>query len=76
MNASQRDELLGRLDERSEHMAADLAEMKEWQREQNGDIDALKAWQAKLTGAFCILAAVTLFFQAEIMEVVTHVFGS
>lgn len=82
MNASQRDELLidlkgttERLDERTENMASDLAEMKEWQRDQNGDIAALRAWQAKLTGAFCVLAAVVLFFQAEIMEVVTHVFG-
>ena len=73
MNASERDLLLGRLDERSESAAKDLKDMKEWQREQNGDILALQKWQAKLTGAFGILAVVVIFFQAEIAEVVTGV---
>lgn len=75
MNASKRDDLLSRLDERTEHMADDLKEIKEHAKEQNGDIKALQAWQAKLTGAFCVLAAVVVFFQAEIVEVVTRVFG-
>ena len=70
MEDADRDELLGRLDERSAHAATDLAEMKEWQKEQNGDILALKQWQAKLTGAFGVLAVVVVLFQAEIVGVV------
>ena len=75
MTDSERDELLGRLDERTENIQDSLREMKGWQQEQNGDILALKQWQAKLTGAFCVLAAVVVFFQAEIAEVVTRVAG-
>lgn len=69
MNASQRDELLIRLDERSEAAAKKLDE-------HNGDIRALKAWQTRLTGAFGLLAFVVLYFQTDIREAVTRVFGS
>lgn len=68
MNASERDELLIRLDERCLSMDKKLDA-------HNGDIDALKAWQAKLTGAFCFLAAIVVLFQTKIVEGVTHVFG-
>ena len=68
MNASQRDELLIRLDERSEAAATKLDA-------HNGDIQALKTWQARLTGAFGILAFVIVLFQTDIRGAVTHVFG-
>ncbi len=65
MNAVQRDELLIRLDERCKGMDEKLDV-------HNGDIRALKTWQARLTGAFGVLAVVVVFFQAEIVEVVTQ----
>ena len=43
-------ELLVRLDERCEGMAADIKEIKEHQIEQNGDIKELQLEQARLRG--------------------------
>ena len=68
MNAAQRDDLLIRLDERSEAADKKLDE-------HNGDIKALKTWQARLTGAFGVVAFVCLVVQDELREAVTHVFG-
>ena len=76
MNASERDELLGRLDERTLAIKEMVDSNSNKLDAHNGDILALKQWQAKLTGAFCVLAAVVVFFQAEIAEAVTDVFGS
>jgi len=75
MNANTRDELLVRLDERTLAIKEKVDSNSDKLDQHNGDIQALKQWQAKLTGAFCILAAVVVFFQAEIAEAVTHVFG-
>ena len=79
MTDSERDELLGRLDERTLNMATGLEdfreEMRGWQREQNGDIRALQRWQAKLTGAFGVVGVIVLATQDEIREAITHVFG-
>lgn len=78
MTDSERDELLGRLDERTLNITTGLEdfreEMREWQKDQNGDIRALQKWQAKLTGAFGVLAVIVVFFQAEIAEVVKDLF--
>jgi hypothetical protein len=52
MNDSARDELLGRLDERTEKMVG-------WQIKQNGDIAELKAWKNFVVGGMSVL---TLFF--------------
>jgi hypothetical protein len=68
MNAGDRDQLLGRLDERTARMLVKL-------EAHNGDIKALKAWQAKLTGAFGVVAFVCVVVQDEVREVVTHVLG-
>lgn len=68
MNTAQRDELLIRLDERSEVMNKKLDV-------HNGDIRALKTWQARLTGAFGVVAFVCLIVQDELREAVTHVLG-
>lgn len=45
MDDSERDELLGRLDERTEKMV-------DWQIKQNGDIAELKAWRNLTVGFF------------------------
>lgn len=66
MKAAERDELLIRLDERSKSMDRKLDA-------HNGDIRALKAWQAKLTGAFGVVAFIILATQDELREVVTGV---
>lgn len=68
MNASERDLLLGRLDERTESMIKKLDV-------HNGDIRALKTWQARLTGAFGVVAFICLVVQDELREAVTQIFG-
>lgn len=75
MNVGERDELLGRVDERTLAIKEMVDSNSDKLDQHNGDIQALKQWQAKLTGAFCVLAAVVVFFQTEIAEVVTHVLG-
>ncbi len=70
MNASERDLLLGRLDERTKAIKEKVDSNSDKLDQHNGDILALKQWQAKLTGAFCLLSAVVVFFQTEIREVV------
>lgn len=68
MNVGERDELLIRVDERTLNMAEDI-------KVHNGDIRALKTWQARLTGAFGVVVFVILIVQDELREAVTHVFG-
>jgi hypothetical protein len=68
VNASERDLLLGRLDERTESMIKKLDA-------HNGDIRALKTWQARLTGAFGVVAFICLVVQDELREAVTQIFG-
>ena len=81
MTDSERDVLLvkmssqvGALGGQCERMAEYTSEMKEWQREQNGDIRALQKWQAKLTGAFGVVA-VLVIWQDELREAITHLLG-
>ncbi|GAG50227.1 unnamed protein product [marine sediment metagenome] len=69
MNAPERDLLLGRLDERTLQMVKKLDA-------HNGDIRALKTWQARLTGAFGVVAFICLVVQDELREAVTHLLGS
>jgi len=68
MNASQRDELLIRLDERCGNMVEKLDA-------HNGDIRALKTWQARLTGAFGVVAFVCLIVQDELREGILRFVG-
>ena len=51
MRSEERDELLGRLDERTENIETNVAKIESHQKEQNGRLGALEKWMQRLVGA-------------------------
>ena len=68
MNASERDELLGRLDERTEHI-------KKAVEEHNGQIRDLQTWQARMMGGSAVVGVIVVVAQEDVREFVSKVLG-
>ena len=72
---AERGETLARIETRVAGLDFSTTEIKALCKEHNGDIKALKTWQARLTGAFGVVAFICLVVQDEIREGITRVFG-
>lgn len=75
MKAQERDQLLGRLDGRTEDMQKDISEIKGHQQKQNGDILALKVWQARVMGAVAVILVLLPALNDDVRGVIAAVFG-
>jgi hypothetical protein len=66
--------VLGRLDERSEGIQADISEVKEHQIEQNGRITALERWVQRIVGGTALLGLMAPLFLLGIRESIVELF--
>ena len=69
MKDEERDDLLVRLDERTEHIETDVAKIEVHQKEQNGRLGMLERWQQRIIGA-----GVAALFLLSIRETVVDLF--
>jgi hypothetical protein len=66
--------VLGRLDERTEGIQKDVAEVKEHQVEQNGRLSMLETWKQRITGGAVLLGLMSPLFVLSIRESIVELF--
>lgn len=64
------EQLLGRLDQRTEDMLNTLSGIDEKLGEQNGRIDQLEKWQARIVGGGVVFITMSPLFVYEIRQVI------
>ena len=75
MDDSERDELLGRLDERTENIQKDTGKMEKHLDKLNNRTSDLEKWRSRLVGGFAAVAVAAPFFIYEVRQWVSALFS-
>ncbi len=70
VKAEERDDLLVRLDERTENIETNIGKIEGHQKEQNGRLGALEKWQQRIIGAAVLLGLMSPLFIVDVREAV------
>ena len=75
MDDSERDELLGRLDERTVTTVKQLDKVIDLVEANNGRIKLLEIWQARALAGSGIVGVIVVVAQADVRELVAKILG-
>ena len=74
MDATERDELLGRLDERTGNIKESLEAIEVHQKEQNGRLNTLERWMQRVLGAGALMGLMSPLFILGVRDTITDLF--